>query len=88
MINGHDHDYERFAPPDPDRGADPARGIQDFVVGTGGPDQRLRHHPAQQRGPRHPIGVLRLTLKAASYDFRFVPIAGQTFTDAGSGTCH
>jgi hypothetical protein len=29
-----------------------------------------------------------LTLKTTSYDFRFVPVAGQTFTDAGSGTCH
>jgi acid phosphatase type 7 len=35
-----------------------------------------------------PIGVMRLTLKASSYDFRFVPIAGQTFSDAGSGSCH
>ena len=34
------------------------------------------------------LGVLQLTLKAASYDFRFVPVAGQTFSDAGSGTCH
>ena len=33
-------------------------------------------------------GVMKLTLKATGYDFQFVPVAGQTFTDAGSGTCH
>jgi hypothetical protein len=33
-------------------------------------------------------GVLRLTLHASSYDFAFVPIAGQTFRDSGSSSCH
>ena len=33
-------------------------------------------------------GVLKLTLHASSYDYQFVPIAGQTFTDAGSQSCH
>jgi hypothetical protein len=32
--------------------------------------------------------VLQLTLHASSYDWRFVPIAGQTFTDSGSASCH
>lgn len=36
VINGHNHDYERFAPQNPEGGADPARGIREFVVGTGG----------------------------------------------------
>ena len=35
IINGHDHDYERFAPQNPDGKSDP-RGIREFVVGTGG----------------------------------------------------
>jgi len=89
VLNGHDHAYERFAPQNPNAGADPARGIQEFVVGTGGvgisgfstiqPNSVLRGSS---------LGVLQLTLKPAGYDFRFVPVAGQTFTDAGSGTCH
>ena len=33
-------------------------------------------------------GVLKLTLRADGYDWAFVPIAGKTFTDAGSGTTH
>ncbi|MFI5126212.1 MAG: metallophosphoesterase family protein, partial [Candidatus Acidiferrales bacterium] len=40
VLNGHDHDYERFAPQDPDGKADPARGIREFVVGTGGNHER------------------------------------------------
>jgi acid phosphatase type 7 len=36
VINGHDHTYERFAPQDPDGRLDPAHGIREFVVGTGG----------------------------------------------------
>jgi len=31
--------------------------------------------------------VLKLTLRHDSYDWEFIPVAGQTFTDAGSGTC-
>jgi hypothetical protein len=32
--------------------------------------------------------VLKLTLNAGSYAWKFLPIAGQTFTDSGTGTCH
>jgi hypothetical protein len=33
-------------------------------------------------------GVLKLDLSADSYSWTFVPIAGQTFTDSGGGSCH
>lgn len=36
VVNGHEHQYERFAPQDPEGVADSARGIREFVVGTGG----------------------------------------------------
>ncbi|MCP6768890.1 metallophosphoesterase, partial [Klebsiella pneumoniae] len=36
VVNGHDHDYERFAPQDPSGNLDRDRGILEFVVGTGG----------------------------------------------------
>ena len=32
-------------------------------------------------------GVIKLTLHATGYDWKFMPVAGATFTDAGSGTC-
>jgi hypothetical protein len=34
------------------------------------------------------FGVLKLTLHAKSYDWEFVPEAGRTFKDSGSGDCH
>ena len=36
VVNGHDHDYERFGPQDPAGREDKARGLREFVVGTGG----------------------------------------------------
>src|SRR5438552_55786 len=39
IINGHDHDYERFGRQTPD-GSASTSGIREFVVGTGGKDLR------------------------------------------------
>src|SRR5439155_39895 len=36
VISGHEHNYERFAPQTPGGALDLARGIRQFVVGTGG----------------------------------------------------
>ena len=36
VLNGHDHLYERFGPQAGDGRPDPARGIREFIVGTGG----------------------------------------------------
>ena len=33
-------------------------------------------------------GVLKMTLHAKSYDWRFVPVAGEAFEDVGSAACH
>jgi len=91
VLAGHDHDYERLAPTDPNGNLDTARGIVNFVVGTGG-----RNHTG--RGPSTvatsqvfdstSFGVLELTLHPTSYDWRFVAAAGQSFTDSSSQSCH
>ena len=89
VLNGHDHDYERFAPQDRYGRADATHGIRQFIVGTGGTDLRARASTAahsQVFSSTH--GVLRLTLGATSYAWSFVPVAGATFTDAGSGGVH
>ena len=92
LLTAHDHDYERFAPMD-DRGdRDDDRGLREFVVGTGGKsldaveDEEARQHSEVRQG--HTYGVLALTLRPDGYDWRFVPEAGQTFTDEGSSACH
>jgi len=90
VLNGHDHDYERFAPQDPNGAADPMRGIREFVVGTGGKNHREFGLPKWHSEVRNndTFGVLKLTLKATGYDWKFIPEAGKKFTDSGSGSCH
>ena len=89
VLNGHDHDYERFALQSPAGVAD-SMGIREFVVGTGG----RSHDPLRQVAPNSQarnfdtFGVLKLTLSADSYAWSFVPAAGSTFTDSGTGACH
>jgi hypothetical protein len=90
VLSGHDHDYERFAPQDAVGRADSARGLREFVVGTGG----RSHHawgtvqPSSQVRDNRSFGVALLTLRPGAYDWRFVPAAGDAFVDAGSGACH
>lgn len=92
VINGHDHNYQRFAPQKPDGTADPAFGIRQITVGTGGGEglyQFADPVPNLEARDRETFGVLELTLRAGRYDWRFVPSAGgKTFTDSGTGTCH
>ncbi|HTC48296.1 MAG TPA: metallophosphoesterase [Candidatus Aquilonibacter sp.] len=91
VINGHDHDYERFAQQDPEGNADPKRGIREFVVGTGGKNSHRTFATAKPNSEIHQadtFGVLKLTLHASGYDWEFVPEAGKSFHDSGSGSCH
>ncbi|MGI8589170.1 MAG: LamG-like jellyroll fold domain-containing protein [Chloroflexia bacterium] len=90
VLNGHDHDYERFAPQGANSDADPTAGIREFVVGTGGKSTRVfgKILPNSEVHNTGTFGILKLVLHPASYDWQFMPIAGLTFTDAGHGTCH
>jgi hypothetical protein len=89
VLSGHDHDYERFAPQDPNGALDVDRGIRQFVVGTGGKGLRpfATIQPNSEVRESNTHGVLKLSLHSTSYDWEFVPIAGQTFTDSGSASC-
>jgi hypothetical protein len=89
VINGHDHDYERFAPQNPGGAADPPHGIREFVVGTGGKSHRPFAKPLPTSEVRDwtAYGVLKLTLHAKGYDWEFIPEAGKSFRDSGSGAC-
>jgi hypothetical protein len=90
VLNGHDHDYERFLPQTPTGVLDVTRGLQEFVVGTGGRSHYAITTPIANSAVRNDstFGVLKLTLHPNGWDYEFVPVAGQTFTDSGSGTCH
>lgn len=90
ILNGHEHSYERFAPQTPDAIADDSRGIRAFVVGTGGTLLRgmgtAKANSEVFNSASH--GVLKLTLAVNGYSWQFLAIAGQSFTDSGSGSCH
>jgi len=88
VLSGHDHIYERFARQTP-RGTKSNRGIRQFTVGTGGvnhggigtikANSQVRNTSA--------YGVLKLRLRSTSYSWKFVPVAGKTFTDSGTTSC-
>ena len=92
LLSGHDHVYERFAPQDAAGNSDPARGIRQFVVGTGGKNHYAFANPSgianSEARDAATYGVLELALGDNAYRWRFVPSSGGTFTDSGSGTCH
>ena len=90
VLGGHDHDYERFGLQDPDGEPAPAFGIREFVVGTGGKSQGRFGPLSTNSQVRNTgtYGVLEMTLHRASYDWRFVPVAGKTFSDSGTERCH
>jgi hypothetical protein len=90
VINGHDHDYERFAPQTPDGQLDPVTGIREFVVGTGGRSLRVFNHivPNSEVRDASTYGVLKLDLVPGAYRWHFIGVGGRSFSDSGSGVCH
>ena len=90
VLSGHDHIYERFARQTPNGTLDTARGIRQFTVGTGGVNHggigKIKANSQVRNTTAY--GVLKLTLNATSYSWKFVPVAGKTFTDSGTTSCH
>lgn len=89
VLNGHDHDYERFAPQRPDGTADATRGIREFVAGLGGHSRygftTVRRNSQKRYNAGY--GVLKLELFPASYRWSFVGVDGRV-KDSGEGRCH
>jgi len=95
VLSGHDHDYERFAPQDAEGQLDPARGMRQFVVGTGGAYATPFLWPMQHSEMRdnNRTGVLKLVLHEARYEWEFLEASYDGFPygqqpDRGSGQCH
>jgi chitodextrinase len=88
VLNGHEHNYERFAPQTP-LGTSSETGIRQFVVGTGGNccypfGAPIANSEARITGTR---GILELTLATTSYSWRFIAVGGAVL-DSGTGVCH
>jgi acid phosphatase type 7 len=89
VLNGHEHNYERFAPQDPEGRADPL-GPREFVVGTGGKGLYRfgAAKPNSQVRVNNAFGVLRMVLRPSGYDWEFVTAAGSVVDSGGPVACH
>ena len=89
VLNGHDHDYERFAPMNA-FAEELEIGTREMVVGTGGAKLRepeaLKANSVTHDGQS--FGILELQLYKDSYDWRFLGTQDSEFEDRGSGQCH
>jgi hypothetical protein len=90
VLNGHEHNYQRYAKQDP-AGQAAANGIREFVVGTGG-----KSHYAlldvkdanYEVGNATDFGVLRLRLGEGSYSWEFVASNGAVLDSGGPVPCN
>jgi len=87
VVNGHDHDYQRWVPLDAN-GSPSAAGVTEIVDGSGGhglqsqvtTDARLAASDFTD------FGALRVALGTAGLGYQFVSTAGKT-VDSGSIAC-
>ena len=88
VLNGHEHDYERFAPLDPVGLAADVRGIMQLLVGTGGAELREIKDPVANSHVRSSLayGVIELRLNQSGWRWQFYP-TDHSFIDAGAGRC-
>ena len=91
ILSGHAHRYERFARITPSGALSSARGIRQFIVGTGAAPSASQQGPNEARVQAKKVGapgVLKLELGSGFYHWRFVPVAGRNYTDSGKARCH
>jgi len=81
-------------PQRPDGTRDTQFGIREIAAGTGGGETLYQLKNPIPVGSNIEVrnntthGILKVTLRAGAYDWRFIPVPGETFTDSGTGTCH
>jgi hypothetical protein len=92
ILSGSVHRYERFARITPSGERSSARGIRQFIVGTGGAPGGYQQGPDEPRMQAKKIGtpgVLKLDLGSGFYQWKFVPVEGRkNYTDSGRARCH
>ena len=89
ILNGHDHEYERFKPQTPTAIVDSTNGMTEIVVGTGGGDLRgfKTTVPNSAMRIQGHFGVLKLTLGATEWRSAFIDTNGGVWDQVG-GKCH
>jgi acid phosphatase type 7 len=89
VLNGHDHNYERFTKIN-SSGQVSASGVRQIIVGTGGTSLRGQGfvQPGSEVRNFNTHGIVDINLESRGYSGTFVPAPGfGSFTDSFSGTC-
>src|SRR5207237_10134404 len=89
VLSAHAHIYERFAPQTPWGKADPAYGIREIVVGTGGESHYgiAAPQPNSQVRNATTLRLVTLALHSRAYDRRLLPANGRGLHDRGAACC-
>lgn len=86
VINGHDHNYQRFAPQNAE-GVESAEGIREFIVGSGGAGIYTQTKtPPNLEVFYEGHGALKLDLFDSYYRWAFLGTSG-SIEDSGTASC-
>jgi acid phosphatase type 7 len=87
VLQGHEHQYERFGPMTSDGALSTTGGMRSFVVGTGGAETYA--HAGVRAGSEkqaETFGVMRLSLSAGNAKWRFIDV-DNAVRDEGAFEC-
>lgn len=89
VLNGHEHNFQRYAKQDP-AGRRTSAGIRQFIVGTGGRSltDLGSADPSLEAGIDTAFGVLELTLASTSYAWRYISVTGAVLDSGGPVSCN
>ncbi|QUQ62998.1 galactose-binding domain-containing protein [Kutzneria sp. CA-103260] len=88
VLNGHDHDYERFVPQNASGKAD-AAGPVEIVGGSGGANlyDLSAKHPTTAKLLKT-YGVLKLSMTDSTFQTQLIGVDGKTLDSSPTYTCH
>ncbi|GHG11143.1 alkaline phosphatase [Amycolatopsis bullii] len=88
VLNGHDHDYERFVPQNADGKADTG-GPVEIVGGSGGANlYNLRSAHATTAKLLKTFGVLKLSMTDTTFQTQLIGVDGKVLDNSPTYTCH
>lgn len=93
VLTGHEHFFSSLPPLTPDGVVNRSQGVPILIAGTGGATffnqpARLRYGNAGEVVLARQLGIVRVVLKPASYDWAFIPVDVAVRGPSGTGVCH
>ncbi len=93
VVTGHEHFFASMPPLAPDGVVNRSHGVPILIAGTGGAvffnhPARLRYQQAGEQVLARQLGILKIVLRPAGYDWTFMPVDPSVRRPAGTGACH